>query len=523
MQFKYLREGIHNARLIHGALLREWNKVEKSGEPPSYPTLRTYLNGIPSPLVTLAHEGKEALHAKHSPYILRKAPPPMDCWILDHRIFDVMVRNTMFAELAPGQAYRIWLTAAYDWGSRALVGYCFSPNPCSATINSTLRMALEQYGFPKGFYWDNGKDFKSVKTRLDEITMTDGLRRMLSQHNVAFNITAALPKHPRSKPIESYFTSWSRRFDVIWTKSYLGNRPGKCPEVSRESQKQHKDFLKGKREDSPLPSDREFIIAAMQQAHEYNESAHLESLGGRTPTEVLDEAFPPESRKPVARRALDALLLKDDERTVLAGGCVEIQRMRYEPRPESLGPLYLRQGSKVCILRDPYDLTLAVALDPETCDFIGELMLQIPVEHSSDPQTQAQIKARMRTQRAVNRAMANYIEALGMGASAFGWRTEREALLDRAALRTGTDGAASDALLVAAPGASSPKQLAPAPTRRLSPAFVSDCEPLNIDEIEFEDISRPDSPFVDDAAANFSKAETEQERKENDAVANGAN
>lgn len=200
VQFKYLNEGIQNARLIHEILRREWPQLEGRGNPPSERTVRAYLATIPLPVRTLAHEGKEALLSKCSPFILRQAPPAMDWWIADHRLFDVLVRNTMFAEIAPDAAYRMWITAIYDWGSRALVGYCFAPNPCSDTINSALRMALSRYGFPKHFYWDNGKDFKSVKARLDEITMSDGLRRMLLQHDISFGVTAALPKRPRSKP-----------------------------------------------------------------------------------------------------------------------------------------------------------------------------------------------------------------------------------------------------------------------------------------------------------------------------------
>jgi DNA adenine methylase len=98
VQFKYLSEGIHNVRLVHDALCREWAKLEKMGEAPSYPTVRAYLDSlaVPTPVRTLAHEGKQALWSKHSPFILRKAPPAMDWWIADHREFDVLVRNTLF-------------------------------------------------------------------------------------------------------------------------------------------------------------------------------------------------------------------------------------------------------------------------------------------------------------------------------------------------------------------------------------------------------------------------------------------
>jgi len=66
----------------------------------------------------------------------------MEWWISDHRQFDVMVRNTLFAELKPDEPYRVWFTAILDWGSRKIVGWCFAPTPSSRTINSALRLAV---------------------------------------------------------------------------------------------------------------------------------------------------------------------------------------------------------------------------------------------------------------------------------------------------------------------------------------------------------------------------------------------
>lgn len=474
IQQKYLSEGIQNVRLVYDALRREWPKLGIKGEAPSYPTVRSYLdNNCPLPVKTLAHEGKQALWAKRSPYIVREDPPPMECWIADHRVFDVLVRNTLFPHLAQDQQYRMWITAIYDWGSRVLVGHCFSANPCSDTINSALRMALSKYGFPRRFYWDNGKDFRAVKRKLDdikEITIGTGLSSFMRQHEIAFDVTSALPFHPRSKPIEAYFSRWSKRFDVLCRKGYVGNRPGNCPEVARESQAAHKKYLAGKRADSPLAMDREFIVAADQWIHEFNEETPIDALGGKTPSEFLILQWAdPGQRTKVPTRALDALLMKDDERIVQAGGAVEIQRMRYEPRTEFMGAMYLRQGRKVQILRDPFDLTVAVAVDPDNYEFVGELMLQIPVGMSpGDPQTMEQVKTRMRNGRALDRACRNYIDALAAGASGMGWKTEWQGLLDRAAQRTGTDNAA----LAAAPG--SGRRELPAASVKLAPAFVSD-------------------------------------------------
>ena len=501
-------------RLVHEAICRERPGLSRGEQPPDYETVRAFLNSLPRPLVTLAHEGPEKYHSKHSPFMQRGPQPVMDWWIADHRVHDVLKRNTLFAHLKDGQAFRLWLTAIYDWGSHKIVGYCFAPTPSFDTINSALRMALSQYGFPERFYWDNGKDFKKVRENLKEMRLTGRAEYLLQHQNVEFGVTSALPKHPRSKPIEAYFTRIARRFDPIWRPAYLGNRPENCPADCRQAQKQHEEYLRGKRDKSPLPTDAEFILAAVQWIEEYN-GTRLDALDGQTPNEVFDAALPEARRQPIERRALDALLSDPIPRTVLAGGCVEIERVRYEPVDSlSLGPLSLQQGRKIHVLRDPYNLAEAVAVDPETHEFIGELRPQGFVDQDPNSQiTKDMIRAEMRKQRSLKRAYSDWLGMLGVVASARGWKTERHALMERAGLRTGTDD--RPALPEgAAPGARQPGQLAPAPRIKPGSTFISDA--VAEDAALWANIEQggphvPDSPFVDDAAARCIAAMKEED------------
>jgi Mu transposase, C-terminal len=437
LQNKFLQEGL-SREMSWEALVREWPKIEKRGEPPCCDTARIYLNALPEPLKVLGREGKEAHERKCSPFILRGKVPVMDWWVSDHRVFDVLVRNSLFAELPQDKAFRLWFTALYDWGSRKIVGFCFAPTPSSRTINTALRIGILSHGMPRNFYWDNGEDYKKVRRDLERIVLSDEARTLLDRDGVG--ITSALPKHPRSKPIESWFSRWSKRFDVIWRPAYLGNKPGNCPESGRIAQKQHEDFLKGKRADSPLPGDAEFIAATIQWIDEYNET-RLESLHHRTPNEVMEEAHPERNRKAVNPRLLDILFSERVTRKVQAGGCIQLERMRFEPTVESLGALDMQKGREVMVLRDPYNLGEAVAVDAETLQFIGELHIQQLVGQSPNGQiTRDQIKAAMRRQRSVRRGYAEYLAALQAIASSQGWLTEREALLERAGVRTGTTG-----------------------------------------------------------------------------------
>lgn len=477
LQNKYLREGL-SREMAWEALCRGWKKLGEKGETPCYDTARNFLNALPQPLKVLAREGKQAYWSKCSPSIIRGKVPVMDWWISDHRVFDVMVRNTLFAEKKPDEAFRPCLTLIQDWGSKALVGFCLAPTGSSRTINSAMRMAMLDYWMPRNFYWDNGKDFDKVRRALELISLSEGAQALLTRHRIAFGVTSALPFRPRSKPIEAHFSRWSKRYDLMWGESYLGNKPGNCPEKARLAQKHHEEFLKGKRADTPLPTDVHFIAATIQWIYEFNEETRLSTLDGRTPSEVMEEQYPEGNRPQINPRLLDILFWERTKRVVKKGGCVDLDGMRYEPTDESLFALDGRTKQEVAILRDPYNLGDAIAADAETLQFIGELRVQEFVAQCPGGRiTRDQIKAAMRREHGLRRGYAEYLALLSAVASNQGWKTEREELVERAMARTGTD---SRLLPAAVPGA-----------RRAA---------------EVPRTSEISSPSLDDAAAEFEAA-----------------
>jgi transposase InsO family protein len=522
LQNKFLKEGL-SREMAWEALCRDWRRIGEKGLTPCYDTARNFLNALPEPLKVLAREGKQAHWSKCSPSIIRGKVPVMDWWISDHRQFDVMVHNTVFAELPAGKAFRPWLTLIQDWGSRSIVGFCFAPTPSSRTINSALRLAILGHGMPRNFYWDNGEDYKKVRRDLEAITLSPEASSLLTRDRISFGVTSALPYRPRSKPIESHFSRWSKRFDVLWREAYLGNKPGSCPESTRLAQKHHADFLKGKRADTPLPSDAKFIVATIQWIHEFNEVTRLPALDSRTPSEVMEEAWPERNRPEINPRLLDLLFFERDTRIVMAGGCVQLDGRKYEPTDESLFALDVRQGQKLMIARDPYNLQTAIAAEPDTLQFVGELRLQEFVAQCPNGRiTRDQIKAAARRQHSLSRGYADYLAVVSAVVSNQGWKTECEELVERAIARTGTDGRL---LPAAVPGALG--EPAPARARRAAqPAFISDAVAEDKDffrGVEAEDdpalpadavpgalrgADRPvakkmSSPFVDDAVRDF--------------------
>lgn len=487
LRHKRLNEAL-SAQMCWEALRRDWKKIGEPGEPPSYSTALEFVKAIPEPLDVLARQGKEAYERKCSPYVQRAPVDVMAWWVSDHRQFDVMVRNTLFAELKPDEPYRVWFTAILDWGSRKIVGWCFAPSPSSRTINSALRVAALNHGFPRNFYWDNGEDYKAVRRKLERIELPEATRAMLSREGVG--ITSALPYHPRSKPIEAHFTHWSKRFDVIWREGYLGNRPGSRPEKARQAEALHQKYLKNQRASSPLPTDAEFILGAMQAIEDYNDKAHR-SLQHRTPNEVMEEQFPELHRKGADPRLLDLLFCEREIRTVRQGGCVQLDKMLYAPDDASLFAMDLRKGQNVIVLRDPYNLGEATAADPRTMQFIGSLRIQeLAGQATGGRITRDQIKAGMRQQRSLRKGYAEYLAALGAMATSMDWRSEREELMTRALANTGTDDARAlpTAAAAAIPGA---RRIAERAAQRPSgnSVFVSDDVKKDADAGTFDHIA----------------------------------
>jgi hypothetical protein len=493
IQQKFLNEGL-TYQLCWEALRRDWKRVEGNGQPPCEWSVRNFLSALPKGTQVLAREGAEAYTTKCSPSIRRKSPLPMEWWILDHRVFDVMTRNTLFQEMRKDQAYRLWLTAIYDWGSRMLVGFAFAPTPSSRTINSALRMAALTYGFPSNLYWDNGKDFKKVKADLELLTLSTEAQSLLGKTKIG--VTSAIPKHPRSKPIESYFSGWSKNFDPRWRPAYLGNRTDRRPECARIAEKQHQQYLAGKRDSSPLPTDADFIAGAVQWIAEYNAKG-LEALNGHTPVERMEEHHPAAQRQNVDPRLLDIVLSERTTRTVQRGGFVQLDKMPYEPVEESIGALSRLQGHEVTILRDPYNLGEAVAVDSKTLQFIGELRIQPFLEQAPNGQiNREQIRAEIKKQRQLKRFAANYLESVKRIAWNCGWKPESELLLERAKA-TGTYGPA----VIPSDNPSSLHRAAPGARRALlsggqnranesAPTFISDAvaEDAHLfEKIEMED------------------------------------
>jgi transposase InsO family protein len=424
VQDKWLNEKIGITRIMV-ALKREWPKLRniefESDELPSYNTVRNYIEAIPKPLTIVSREGHRGYTEKVAPYLLTDydSMSVNDEWVSDHCIHDVWVRNDgFFRGLKEGDALRPWLTAIMDMRSRRILGIAWCATPSSNSISSALHIAISQFGIPKAFYIDNGKDYRSMQSR-------DVLGRL--------NIETkhCLPRHPQSKNIERFFGTMHQQFDRLWGNFYAGTSPKTRPESCDEVLRDHKKWEQGKIATSPLPPASQFIQMAAQWFDEYNSFHSHTGLGmnGRTPNEVYDAQLPPSARTPIDPVSIREFFWHREKLTVHEGGHVKIFGTQYEPvGPDAFARLFPLIRTEINVACDPDNLGEAIALDMDG-NVLGAMRSQKLIARG--PVSRDDVRASMRQRRAAEKAVRNYMQGLHQRVADQGFGTELDNLRQR--------------------------------------------------------------------------------------------
>ncbi len=426
---KYLSERL-SITAVHEALLRECGK--RTLDAPSYDTVRTFLRGLPKPLQIISREGERAYHDRCEMFLVKKYTDHLanDIWVSDHMIHDVWVRNDIFPDHPLDAPIRPWLTAIIDYRTRKCLGFVHCATPSSDTLSAALRIAISQFGKPKTFYIDNGKDMKALGRKVMLSPQASGVLVRLGIES-----QYCIPKHPQSKHIERWFGTLHARFDAKWGPFYSGHSPKERPEECDQVLAEHQKLMKsGQIEQSPLPLASEFLQLAAYWISEYNaEHKHTgQGMDGRTPNEIFDAEYPVGQRRPCDPRALDVLLRRREVRVVREGGCIELDGHRYEPvLNDSLRNMTLEIEKRVLIACDPANMGEAIAMDLEG-NYLATLQASKLMEHG--PVSRDEIRASMRQRSRVRRAMKDYIGGLIARSESRGELSEIEILRERAGL-----------------------------------------------------------------------------------------
>jgi transposase InsO family protein len=381
-----LKDGLNVAHLTN-EIERVWGKslLPYVGEPPSYKVVRAFIQSQPGALLDYARLPQRKCAAKHAPYLKTgrgQHTRPNEVWICDHRLYDVLAANDCFPEEPEGRAIRLWETCIQDMRTRAIVASVWSVNPSSRSIAQALRQGISRFGKPEIFYVDNGKDYCAIGAgarRGSLLAVSENAkpeqsdvipRGLLARLDIS--VSYCTPYHPQAKQVESYFNFVSQRFDQMFTRSgYTGRTSQARTDFCREQEKQHKEFLAGKRRASPLYPASEFMKLHRGFVEEFNREHKHSGIGmnGRTPMEVMDELLPPAQRIIPDMSGLEPFFWSMVLRKV--GNCkVQLNGSSYSPDAqdaEGMQKMYLasnaQNGGQVAVYFDPADPAYAVAFE----------------------------------------------------------------------------------------------------------------------------------------------------------------
>ena len=412
---------------VYEGLEREWVSLYNHGSrPPSYTTIRNFIQSIPNCVKVMAREGPEAYENRCEPHGKRRYDdvPVNGLWVSDHRIFDVFAWNDYFPPFLQEQGswLRVWLTTTEDVRTRRILGWCFSVNPSSRSVAAAARMAAMKYGMPRAMYFDNGVDYDLFAKTLLE--------------NFGISRVAAKPYRPRSKAIESWHSTLSKRFDPIFGPAYAGHDAKDRSEENTQALKQHRLWREGRAAATPLPPVTHLMeMFAAWAEIEYNEWEHSgQDMQGLSPRVLYDRELPPENRKPLDIAALEPLFWQRETRLV-RNSRVELFNQKYEPvDPESDFQLRMYDGRDVRVACNPDDIAYALCYEAEGPDHRFIARLRAPQLLSHNPVSRDAIAAMEKENAHFRNGVKQFQRTLGRRAVAAGIRSDLDSLAERAAV-----------------------------------------------------------------------------------------
>ncbi len=195
------------------------------------------------------------------PGVRRNRPEwPLDILYGDGSAFDIRV-------LRPdGGEWKVWLILWMDAATNRLFGHCYArPKGGGVTqqhVGFSLICLASAVGMPRAVYIDNGSEYGKLK-----LLQTTGLARVIH----------ALPYGARAKAIESII-GWFMRQHVSQIEGYIGSdRFAKPTETDGQPT-------------APFPGTMQALFGALAEAIDVFNSMPQETLGGRSPDAVWQDA-----------------------------------------------------------------------------------------------------------------------------------------------------------------------------------------------------------------------------------------
>ncbi|MDR3701998.1 MAG: DDE-type integrase/transposase/recombinase [Candidatus Sulfopaludibacter sp.] len=381
----------------------------------SYATFCRQVDKLPELVKTMARKGQDA-YRNHELLSFRdyNSILPLDYVVMDHRVLDIfsMVRDGRNG----WKLIRPWLTAALDMRTRRWLAWVIVETPSSDSIAAVLKRVFVNAGLPTAVYWDNGKDFRCQwleggQQQNRAAKRIDGLPEKWTGvlESLDIRVTHALAYRARSKVIEPCFGAIAD-FDRSLPE-WCGHKPGARPERFDSLLKDHEDWLKGRRPNTPFRTIEEIAALYDLKLNDLNEQEHRgegmhkvtpTGYGWKCPNEAWEILIPKVQRRTIPEDVLQLCFAKRRELTIRNG---EVQvtfagkPYHYRLTSSRMGLLGLN-GRTVELAYDPLDLGKAAIYHEST--FIG-LAECLPLRHMGESAFVQDERDRRHARREVNR------------------------------------------------------------------------------------------------------------------------
>ena len=239
----YLREN-HTA-LPYIVTVARGAAHEEGWQIPALRTVQQWIRTKIDPKLLAAGQDPRKFRDRCQPYVKRdwSLVAPMECWVIDHRIFDVVLPRPITKTVNGREVQRItwqrpWITMILDCRSWMPVAWIIDfDSPNAHRIASAFVMAVEAHGIPENVVLDNGKDFRAhefagSRSRRRREKLFDERRTAPLLEALGVRVHWAIPYNARAKIVERWFALCAAQFDRAWP-TYLGSKPEKRPEVMK--------------------------------------------------------------------------------------------------------------------------------------------------------------------------------------------------------------------------------------------------------------------------------------------------
>jgi hypothetical protein len=306
---------------------------------------RTFLSKLDLATRTLGREGEKAYNDRRAPYMSRRPPKHAnDVWVTDQRLCNVRVRD------GGNRLGRVWVVNFLDVSSWKWLGCMFAPVLTSDLVMAAAAQALEQGGVPRAIHMDLGKEFIGKR-------FLGGTFRIRGEalyrdaiglwERVSTRVIKAIGRNPQSKIIER----WHRELDRFDQEmpGWCGSNTDERPETLEVEEAEHKAWLEGRRESTPLLRIEEYIDHYLDFCGRRWNAEHRGTgkyLQGMTPNEAWNTRLPEGGIRRLTREEIAYHTADHHFLQVARGGQVNVnlhgQRIEYEA-PE----LFALQGEEV--------------------------------------------------------------------------------------------------------------------------------------------------------------------------------